>query len=58
MQLWRQRWHKSASKLGVLEAEDIDDKALMEWVLDLLLDKQRRGAPATFNVVQIVAQAS
>lgn len=60
VQLWRQRWHESASKFALLEEEGIDDKALMEWVEDLLTDQQRRGAPATFSleqVVQIVALA-
>jgi len=60
VQLWRQRWHESASKLALLEEEGIDDKALSEWVEDLLTDQQRRGAPATFSleqVVQIVALA-
>ena len=54
VQVWRQRWHESTSKLAVLEAEGIDDKTLMEWVEDLLLDKQRRGAPATFSIEQVV----
>ena len=60
VQLWRQRWHESASKLALLEEEGIDDKALSEWVEDLLTGQQRRGAPATFSleqVVQIVALA-
>ncbi len=61
VQLWRRRWQQSTSKLAVLEQQGIDDKALMEWVESILTDQQRRGAPATFSieqVVQIVAQAS
>ena len=54
VQLWRQRWHESASKLGVLESEGIDDKALMEWIESILTDSQRAGAPATFTIEQVV----
>lgn len=48
------RWQESASKLAVLDQEGIDDKALMEWVESILTDQQRRGAPATFNIEQVV----
>jgi putative transposase len=54
VQLWRQRWHELASKLAVLEQEGIDDKALMEWSEGILIDQQRRGAPATFSIEQVV----
>ena len=54
VQLWRRRWHESASKLAVLEQEGIDDKALMEWIEGILIDQQRRGAPATFSIEQVV----
>jgi putative transposase len=54
VQLWRQRWHESASKLAVLESEGIDDKALMEWVESILTDQERCGAPETFNIEQVV----
>lgn len=54
VQLWRQRWHESASLLAVLESEAIDDKALMEWVMRILTDQERCGAPETFNIEQVV----
>jgi putative transposase len=54
VQLWRQRWNESASKLAVLESEGIDDKALMEWVESILTDQERSGAPATFKIEQVV----
>lgn len=54
VQLWRQRWHESASKLAVLAEEGIDDKALMEWIEGILTDQQRLGAPATFSIEQVV----
>lgn len=54
VQLWRQRWHESASKLAVLESEGIDDKALSEWLEGILTDQQRRGAPVTFSIEQVV----
>lgn len=57
---WRSRWHEGAKKLALLEAKGIDDKSLMKWVEDILVDQHRPGTPATFSteqVVQIVALA-
>jgi putative transposase len=54
VQLWRQRWNESASKLAVLESEGIDDQVLMKWVESILKDEQRCGAPATFTIEQVV----
>ena len=56
---WRNRWSEGATRLKDLEA-DLDDKALLPHIEDLLSDEPRSGRPATFEpeqICQIVALA-
>ena len=56
---WRGRWSETAEVLATAEAEE-EDKDYQKRILELLQDKPRGGAPATFSafeVCQIIALA-
>ena len=56
---WRRRWAETAEVLATAEAEE-EAKDYQKRLLDLLQDKPRGGAPATFTafeVCQIIALA-
>ncbi|MDI7278117.1 MAG: helix-turn-helix domain-containing protein, partial [Anaerolineae bacterium] len=58
--LWRGRWLAASSRLAAMEAQGCDDKALGQFVENVLADEPRSGAPPTFTpeqVVQIIALA-
>jgi putative transposase len=52
---WRQRWQTAHKRLKELELEGISQKQLRQEVAAALRDEPRSGAPATFEVEQIVA---
>jgi len=52
---WRQRWLQAQEYLHQLELEGISQKPLRQEVAAALSDQSRSGAPATFEVKQIVA---
>ena len=54
VRLWRQRWHDAIEQLQAIEAEAKNKKALRNWIIELLTDAPRPGAPAKFSVEQIV----
>lgn len=52
---WRKRWQTSEERLQELELEGIPQKQLCQEVASVLTDQARSGAPATFEIEQIVA---
>jgi putative transposase len=57
---WRQRWLALTPKIEQAEVAGLSDKALTTMFEEVLTDKPRLGAPATFTaeqIVQIVAVA-
>lgn len=52
---WRKRWQTAKERLKELELEGISQKQLYREVVAALSDEPRSGAPATFEVEQIVA---
>ena len=50
--LWRGRWAAVAADLSSVE-EDMDDLTLLDFILTLLADEPRPGAPAVFSPEQI-----
>ena len=51
---WRKRWLEAVPRLGAMQAEGGDERALMALVEGVLADGPRSGAPATFTPGQIV----
>lgn len=49
--LWRSRWHE---EWGSLKAQVSEAKPILKLVEEVLSDKAREGAPATFSAEQIV----
>src|SRR5215212_7896361 len=57
---WRATWLSNFEKLQHSEVESDDDKPLARLIQDILADKPRSGAPATFTpeqICQIIALA-
>jgi len=57
---WRRRWCALTPTLAQVEAEGLSDKVLTTKIEEVLTDRLRSGAPATFTaeqIVQIVAVA-
>lgn len=50
---WRGRWEEGRQRLEAVEKESQEKGALSKTIIDLLSDKQRSGAPATFTAEQI-----
>ena len=56
---WRDRWAVAADQLGEIES-DLDDKALLIHIKEILDDAPRSGVPPTFTpeqICQIIALA-
>lgn len=50
---WRATWLSNSEKLQQTEVASDDDKPLARLIQDILTDKPRSGAPATFTAEQI-----
>src|SRR6266849_9206328 len=51
---WRRRWCALTPALAQVEAEGLSDKVLTTKIAEVLTDRLRSGAPATFTAEQIV----
>ena len=49
---WRRRWAETTEVLATAEAEE-EEKDYQKRILDLLQDKPRSGAPATFTAFEV-----
>jgi len=60
VRLWRNRWQDASILLNQGESEGMDDEALRQKIILVLMDEPRRGNPGKFSleeIVQIVALA-
>ena len=49
---WRRRWAEVSAELSAVE-DDVDDPTLLDFILTLLADEPRPGAPSIFSPEQI-----
>ena len=54
VQRWRQRWSAEAERLQVIEDKALTDKEFKQHLQEILADRPRPGAPATFSAQQVV----
>lgn len=53
VRLWRKRWAENSEKLQCVEEKEENPKKYEQFILTLLTDQPRSGAPCTFTPEQI-----
>lgn len=51
---WRNKWYNHAQTIAEAESANLNDKDFTEYILNILSDEQRSGAPAKFTAEQVV----